>query len=315
MDQMRFVYTPVTGNCSIIARVTLVQNYESWSKAGIMIRETLDDGGANASMVLTPGNGVAWQVRTSDGSGATNFDVAGLYSSCWLEVVRSGNTFTGYRSLDGVNWTQQGSATFTMATKAYVGFAVDSYNCWDLEAATFDNVTAPGWANFTTPQAPASLAASTGNGLVALNWLAVSNATSYNLKRATTSGGPYATVASVTTTNFTDTGVVNGTNYYYVVTAVNPAGESVNSVPASATPQPPQPRIVGISMAGGSLVFGGSIGVANGTYRILSTTNLATPLTNWAQVGSGNFDGSGNCSATNAITPGETGRYFLLCQP
>jgi hypothetical protein len=62
-------------------------------------------------------------------------------------------------------------------------------------------------------------------------------------------------------------------------------------------------------------VFGGANGLAGGTYRILSSTNLATPLTNWTQVGSGNFDGDGNCSVTNAINPGEPGRFYLLSQP
>ena len=115
---------------------------------------------------------------------------------------------------------------------AYVGMAVTSpYNNY-LTTAKFDNVTAPGWANFTNPPAPpASLAATAGNAQVALNWTASSTATSYNLKRAVTSGGTYALLANVATTNFTDTAVVNGTNYYYVVSALNPAGESANSVP------------------------------------------------------------------------------------
>src|SRR5262249_15744082 len=48
--------------------------------------------------------------------------------------------------------------------------------------------------------------------------------------------GPYTTVASPTTNSYTDTGLTNGTTYYYVVTAVNGAGESGNSNEANATP-------------------------------------------------------------------------------
>ena len=63
-------------------------------------------------------------------------------------------------------------------------------------------------------------------------------ATSYNVKRSTTDGGPYTTIASgVTTTSYTNTGLTNGTTYYYVVSAVNSVGESGNSNQASATPQ------------------------------------------------------------------------------
>ena len=70
-----------------------------------------------------------------------------------------------------------------------------------------------------------------------LSWTASSGAASYNVKRSTTSGGPYTTIASPTTTSYTDTGLTNGTTYYYVVSAVNAAGESANSTQASATPQ------------------------------------------------------------------------------
>jgi len=70
---------------------------------------------------------------------------------------------------------------------------------------------------------------------VALSWSPSSGATSYNVKRSTTSGGPYTRVASPTTTNYTNTGLTTGRTYYYVVTAVNTAGESSSSNEVSAT--------------------------------------------------------------------------------
>jgi hypothetical protein len=86
------------------------------------------------------------------------------------------------------------------------------------------------------PATPTSLTATAGNAQVSLSWTASSGATSYNVKRATVTGGPYTTVASPTTTSDTDTGLTNGTTYYYVVSAVNSAGQSANSSQASATP-------------------------------------------------------------------------------
>ncbi|MEC0328397.1 glycoside hydrolase family 6 protein [Paenibacillus macerans] len=87
------------------------------------------------------------------------------------------------------------------------------------------------------PAAPAGLTATAGNAKVELSWTASSGATSYNVKRATTSGGPYTTVAAgVTATSYTNTGLANGTTYYYVVSAVNSAGESANSAQVAATP-------------------------------------------------------------------------------
>ena len=93
-------------------------------------------------------------------------------------------------------------------------------------------VTAAGGA----PAAPTGLTATAGDQQVALAWTASTGATSYNVKRSTTNGGPYTTVASPTTAGYTDTGLTNGTAYYYVVSAVDAAGESANSNQASATP-------------------------------------------------------------------------------
>jgi hypothetical protein len=81
------------------------------------------------------------------------------------------------------------------------------------------------------------LVATAGNAQVGLSWSASSGATSYNVKRSTTNGGPYTTIASPTTTGYTDTGLTNGTTYYYVVSAVNTAGQSANSSQVSATPK------------------------------------------------------------------------------
>jgi hypothetical protein len=72
---------------------------------------------------------------------------------------------------------------------------------------------------------------------VALSWNAASGATSYNVKRSTTNGGPYSNVATnVTATSFTNTGLANGTTYYYVVTALNASGESPVSSQVQGTP-------------------------------------------------------------------------------
>jgi hypothetical protein len=90
------------------------------------------------------------------------------------------------------------------------------------------------------PPAPTGLTATAGNAQVSLTWTASSGATSYKVKRSTVSGGPYTVIApSVTATTYTDTGLTNGTTYFYVVSAVNTGGESPNSDQASATPTAP----------------------------------------------------------------------------
>jgi fibronectin type 3 domain-containing protein len=80
---------------------------------------------------------------------------------------------------------------------------------------------------------------------VDLDWNNTSTATGYNVKRSTTSGGPYATVApGVATSGYADTTAAGGTTFYYVVSALNANGEGGNSAEVSATPTapgPPQP--------------------------------------------------------------------------
>jgi beta-glucanase (GH16 family) len=94
---------------------------------------------------------------------------------------------------------------------------------------------------------PTGLTATAGNQQVSLSWNAVPAATSYNVKASTTNGGPYVTVASPTTTGYTNTGLVNGTTYYYVVSQVNAVAESTNSAQVSATPlcMPPAAPVAG----------------------------------------------------------------------
>ena len=92
--------------------------------------------------------------------------------------------------------------------------------------------------HWTPPlDAPAALAAVAGPGQVVLTWNPVAGATAYELKRSTTSGGPYATIGSnLTGSGFTDTNVFRGKAYHYVVSAKNASGESPDSTEATAEP-------------------------------------------------------------------------------
>lgn len=96
-------------------------------------------------------------------------------------------------------------------------------------------------AGAVLPAAPGGLQITVGNAQLTLQWSGVSNATSYVVARATSSAGPFATVGTPAAPSFVDTGVANGTTYYYVVAAVDSAGQGANSPAVSGTPVQPVP--------------------------------------------------------------------------
>ena len=114
-------------------------------------------------------------------------------------------------------------------------YVVSAYNSAG-QSANSSEVNATPTAPATPPAAPANLQATAGNAQVSLSWTASSGATSYHVKRSTTSGSSYMQIAAPAAASYSDTGLTNGTAYYYVVSALNAAGESANSTQATATP-------------------------------------------------------------------------------
>ena len=159
---------------------------------------------------------LSWTAST----GATSYNVK--------RATVSGGPYTTVAT--GVTGTTYNNTGLTASTTYY--YVVSAVNGGG-EGANSTQASAT-----TVPAAPTGLTATAGNAQTALSWTASAGALGYNVKRATTSGGPYTTLTNVATTSYTDTTAVNGTTYYYVVSAVNGGGESVNSTQASATPIP-----------------------------------------------------------------------------
>jgi hypothetical protein len=150
--------------------------------------------------------------------------------------VKRSNTSGAESQIATSATTSYADNAVTNGTKYF--YVVSAYNSYGQSAnsaeASATPVAPPPPPN--PPAAPTGLQATGSNAQVSLTWNASTGATSYHVKRSTTNGSGYTQIAAPTGTNYTDTGLTNGTAYYYVVSALNAAGESANSSQATATP-------------------------------------------------------------------------------
>jgi len=161
----------------------------------------------------------------SSSPGATSYTVLSSTTSGAETTLHTGVTGTGYTDTTAVNGT-------------IVYYAVEAVN----GAGAGPNSTEVSAA--MPPGTPTGLSATPGINQATLTWTAptgASGATSYIVKRSTTSGAETTLAAGVTGTNYTDATAANGTIVYYEVSAVNASGTGLNSTEASATMPPGTP--------------------------------------------------------------------------
>jgi regulation of enolase protein 1 (concanavalin A-like superfamily) len=136
-DAFRFVYTTLTGDGTIVANVTGEQFVANWTKAGVMMRETLDPGSRQALMLVSPGKGLAFQRRVDTNGLSTSTSGGAGTAPRFVRLTRTGTTITAATSTDGATWTTVGSDTVAMASSIQVGLAVSSHVAGTTATATF----------------------------------------------------------------------------------------------------------------------------------------------------------------------------------
>ncbi len=146
-DSFYYLFTPLQGDGELTARVLGLVNTNGWAKAGVMIRETLTPGSKHAMEVMTPSNGVAFQRRTATNATSLSSQGNSLAAPYWVRITRRGNVFTGYHSVDGVTWTQQGAETIAMSQAAHIGLCVTSHAQGTSCAAVLGEVSFASQAN------------------------------------------------------------------------------------------------------------------------------------------------------------------------
>jgi glucose/arabinose dehydrogenase len=150
-DQFHYLYKPLTGDTDIRVRVSALANTtHGWTKAGLMIRETLQPNSKNTMALVTRSNGTGFQRRTAtQGTTVTSPSTGAV--PIWLRLVRSGNTFSAYSSSDGSAWSPIGtSQVISMSSSAYVGLALTSHNNSALVQGTITNLSVSGGVSGTS---------------------------------------------------------------------------------------------------------------------------------------------------------------------
>lgn len=238
-DSFHFAYVNVTNNGAVIAHLASEQvSGSGLDKVGIMMRETTNANSRVQGLILDLQLSEArFPMRYATGNNMVWQQLSTAYSApLWFMLTRTNNVFTGYVSTNGAAWVPVGTNTIPMAADYLAGLAVCSRTTSALDISEFDNVSTTVWSS-PPPDAPSGLAAVAGDMQSVLTWNASSNAGNYDLMRSTTNGGPYSIIQSgLTTPAFTDTKLMNGTVYYYVVSSSNPVGTSSNSAQVSVRP-------------------------------------------------------------------------------
>ena len=142
-DGFNFEYQPLSGNGTIVARLLSGSGGAVSQSTGIMIRETLLPYSTNVYTLLGGSNSAIYVTARTSTSGSSSVigNTSPVNFPYWVKLVRNSNSFTGYSSSDGVNWTQVGTTTVSMAQNVYIGLAVSSNTTSTLTTATFDHVS------------------------------------------------------------------------------------------------------------------------------------------------------------------------------
>lgn len=230
--------------------------------------------GTNAYMYLTP-NSSEGTVRFAISAGGTSAEqvisgTAALPEGAWTHVAVALSGTVGILYVNGEEVGRNSAMTlrpFSLGTTTqnwigrsqfsadpFLDGRVDDFRIYAgaLTSSQIASVMAP-----LIPAPPQSVSANSSGGQTSLSWTAVSGASSYTVKRATSSDGPFTSIATgVTSTKYVDASAINGATYYYVISAVNSLDTSSNSAVVSAAANPTDVFLFVYFQGNGETVYG-----------------------------------------------------------
>ena len=323
-DAFNYVYQPLAGDGQIIAEVNFQTNTDSDSKAGVMIRQDLTPGSANALVTVTPGDGIAFQARTTAGGSSETFPGANVAAPYWVKLVRSGNQFYAYQSVDGSTWVEIGTETVPMTQQVYVGLEECSRNANSTGVAIINGVQIQGLS---------TTANSISDTSVNLIWPSLADPSSVADYEIDRNG---VAVGTSITTSYEDIQLTPATTYSYVIKALSSSGTVLGtSTPFSVTtlapflPSPWSHQDIGAIGVGGYSKSDSSTGIftivgsgadvwnnadafqyaeepLSGDGEIIARVDSVTPTDPWTKAGImlRETNDSGACNAFIYLTPG-----------
>ena len=107
-DAFHYVYQPWSGDGSFVAFLASLTNTNSWAKAGVMIRATLDPGSVHAFALVSAGSGASFIRRTTANGTSLSTTTPGIAPPRWLRLDRSANSVIAYQSSDGTTLDADG---------------------------------------------------------------------------------------------------------------------------------------------------------------------------------------------------------------
>jgi hypothetical protein len=216
-DEFHYAYTQVNGDMDIVARVRSLGEANRWTRAGVMIRDSLTPGAVYAAMYVTARQGIGFWRRTTPG--ATTVATTGSWTRAprWVKLSVRAGLVTAYESADGSVWIRVGAAVaLPLPSPFYVGLAVTSDHETITVTTNIDGV------QVQAPQPPA-------NAPPAVSLTAPANGATFTAP---------ATITVSATASDTD-GTVSRVDFYQGSTLIgsdttSPYGITWSSVPAGS---------------------------------------------------------------------------------
>jgi hypothetical protein len=141
-DALDYVYQSLNGNGTIITRLDTTQ--VGSDEAGLMIRETSGASAKQAALVLTAkAVKLLHRGKTGGVTASVSTKVPRVVPE-FLKLVRKGNTFSAFDSVDGTHWKKVGSTTIKMNAQVEIGLAVASGVATSLNTSVFSDVSISG---------------------------------------------------------------------------------------------------------------------------------------------------------------------------